>query len=429
MCTANAPLALSRRLRASPAASSRHVMPLYKLQPLLVAFSLFLYVSSVGGRICRDASSRAFALRASARTARGSTTCAARCRVRRRCVESRCVCVAGRGGADCRAVVREVPRQPLVVPQLGGVFFLHTVRTGGAVLLTMRLTNVAQVNALPVLFANIHNRSQAEPPLSKLPPVGDDFRRFWRIDRQGVLMREPSQVIVFSNASRDDHLHLAVYAYTRGFPWFAQSSQSPATVVLHVHECGASRSRRCSDHAANAEWTHSVTVLALPVMLGTLALLTIAMCARAWTRVLRRRARAASPPSSTPTASLAAAHDRLARLETNAMFPRFVFEKSHATALGAAGEPSCAVCLSGYEEGESLRRLRCGHSYHADCLDVWLDTNASCPRCRMPARIRVAYATKIAALRTMLCRFFRIRTVADDRSSSPDDSPVSEALV
>jgi hypothetical protein len=42
---------------------------------------------------------------------------------------------------------------------------------------------------------------------------------------------------------------------------------------------------------------------------------------------------------------------------------------------------SCAICLCDYEEGESLRRLPCGHHFHCRCADKWLGRNKRCPLC------------------------------------------------
>ena len=43
----------------------------------------------------------------------------------------------------------------------------------------------------------------------------------------------------------------------------------------------------------------------------------------------------------------------------------------------------CVFCLSGVEEGEEVRELRCRHVFHRACLDRWLATPpATCPLCR-----------------------------------------------
>lgn len=43
----------------------------------------------------------------------------------------------------------------------------------------------------------------------------------------------------------------------------------------------------------------------------------------------------------------------------------------------------CAVCLSKFSEGESVRKLNCKHTFHKDCLDKWLQQSlATCPLCR-----------------------------------------------
>ncbi|KAG8640936.1 E3 ubiquitin-protein ligase RHA2B [Manihot esculenta] len=43
----------------------------------------------------------------------------------------------------------------------------------------------------------------------------------------------------------------------------------------------------------------------------------------------------------------------------------------------------CAVCLSEFLEGERVRKLKCKHTFHRDCLDKWLQQYlATCPLCR-----------------------------------------------
>ncbi|KAJ4716432.1 RING-H2 finger protein [Melia azedarach] len=43
----------------------------------------------------------------------------------------------------------------------------------------------------------------------------------------------------------------------------------------------------------------------------------------------------------------------------------------------------CAVCLLEFEENDYVRTLPgCSHSFHVDCIDIWLRSHANCPLCR-----------------------------------------------
>ncbi|KAL2240886.1 E3 ubiquitin-protein ligase RNF13-like [Sesamum indicum] len=43
----------------------------------------------------------------------------------------------------------------------------------------------------------------------------------------------------------------------------------------------------------------------------------------------------------------------------------------------------CRVCLSLYEEGDEVRKLKCKHTFHKGCVDMWLQQDlATCPLCR-----------------------------------------------
>ncbi|RZC46943.1 hypothetical protein C5167_039886 [Papaver somniferum] len=45
----------------------------------------------------------------------------------------------------------------------------------------------------------------------------------------------------------------------------------------------------------------------------------------------------------------------------------------------------CSVCLSEFDEGETLRLLpKCSHAFHLPCIDTWLRNHKNCPLCRAP---------------------------------------------
>ncbi|KAF3672161.1 RING-H2 finger protein ATL54-like [Capsicum chacoense] len=43
----------------------------------------------------------------------------------------------------------------------------------------------------------------------------------------------------------------------------------------------------------------------------------------------------------------------------------------------------CSVCLSEFQEDETLRILpKCNHAFHIPCIDTWLRSHTNCPVCR-----------------------------------------------
>jgi len=43
----------------------------------------------------------------------------------------------------------------------------------------------------------------------------------------------------------------------------------------------------------------------------------------------------------------------------------------------------CSICLDNFEENENISTLKCNHSFHNKCIEAWLDTNFTCPMCRL----------------------------------------------
>ena len=55
----------------------------------------------------------------------------------------------------------------------------------------------------------------------------------------------------------------------------------------------------------------------------------------------------------------------------------------HASAPGAESK-ECSICLDGIQNGDQVRTLRCGHKFHAACIDEWLTVRRSCGYCLAP---------------------------------------------
>ncbi|PON41426.1 Zinc finger transcription factor [Parasponia andersonii] len=63
-------------------------------------------------------------------------------------------------------------------------------------------------------------------------------------------------------------------------------------------------------------------------------------------------------------------------------FPILVYSAVKDLKIGK-GALECAVCLSEFEDSETLRLLpKCDHVFHPDCIDAWLASHVTCPVCR-----------------------------------------------
>ncbi|KAJ4715393.1 RING-H2 finger protein [Melia azedarach] len=61
----------------------------------------------------------------------------------------------------------------------------------------------------------------------------------------------------------------------------------------------------------------------------------------------------------------------------------FPVEKYSAESKLPGLETECVICLSEFASGDRVRLLpKCNHGFHVHCIDKWLKSNSSCPKCR-----------------------------------------------
>ncbi|XP_010455416.1 PREDICTED: RING-H2 finger protein ATL7-like [Camelina sativa] len=61
------------------------------------------------------------------------------------------------------------------------------------------------------------------------------------------------------------------------------------------------------------------------------------------------------------------------------MLPVVIYKESFSVK-----DSQCSVCLGDYQANEKLQQMpSCGHTFHMECIDIWLTSHATCPLCRL----------------------------------------------
>lgn len=105
-------------------------------------------------------------------------------------------------------------------------------------------------------------------------------------------------------------------------------------------------------------------------------------------------------------------------------------EQEGCSADSSGDDGCCPICLCEFSNGDELRVLPCGHEMHKTCLDAWLITNPTCPKCRY-SMADLVDDSPMTQLRSM--RFSRSRSAALSRflghvdlDSEPGDLELAE---
>ncbi|KAH7009650.1 hypothetical protein EDB80DRAFT_682126 [Ilyonectria destructans] len=67
---------------------------------------------------------------------------------------------------------------------------------------------------------------------------------------------------------------------------------------------------------------------------------------------------------------------------------------------GDGYQSECPICTEDFVDGVLLRLLLCGHLFHPECIDPWLERRArTCPLCRAKFRVQPPPAPSASAIR------------------------------
>ncbi|KAF8085435.1 hypothetical protein N665_0667s0031 [Sinapis alba] len=120
-----------------------------------------------------------------------------------------------------------------------------------------------------------------------------------------------------------------------------------------------------------------------PLLIALIGILTTAFILVTYYTLIskychRRRETSSSSPSAGVFNSNAAAGDGL-----NDTLIKSITVYNYKKGDGFVDGSDCSVCLSEFEENESLRLLpKCNHAFHLPCIDTWLRSHSNCPLCR-----------------------------------------------
>uniref|UniRef100_A0A0E0JFI3 RING-type domain-containing protein n=1 Tax=Oryza punctata TaxID=4537 RepID=A0A0E0JFI3_ORYPU len=214
-----------------------------------------------------------------------------------------------------------------------------------------------------------------------------------------------------SEEEHEPELETPFYTPPASPPWLGSSSHSPQTRTQtqskrlspplapaanckHPPSCFAFTTPNSWLFADNSKYSTRARLLFMGLSF-TIGILSFLIYLAIWyTCTRRRRSRRGGGGVASADHEAPVANNHGMSAAAIAALPTFGYEAPAA----AAAALDCAVCLGQVDAGEKVRQLpKCGHLFHAECVDAWLRAHSTCPMCRAavegPATAAIAKKT------------------------------------
>ncbi|KAK7410867.1 hypothetical protein VNO78_02044 [Psophocarpus tetragonolobus] len=113
-------------------------------------------------------------------------------------------------------------------------------------------------------------------------------------------------------------------------------------------------------------------------------LLCALICSLGLNSIIRCALRCSNFVVSDPVASNNSPPTRVANTGVKKKALKTLPTVSYSTELKLPSlDSECVICLSEFTSGDKIRILpKCNHGFHVRCIDKWLSSHSSCPKCR-----------------------------------------------
>lgn len=176
------------------------------------------------------------------------------------------------------------------------------------------------------------------------------------------------------------------------------------TILIMSYSRHSEPPRASETRASTAEKLYQTFIISVPVSSAFIILLFFYIC------YLRRQR------SSLPTPSYANNNNAISRSEMGLkkelreMLPIIVYKESFSIR-----DSQCSVCLVDYQAEDRLQHIpACGHTFHMDCIDLWLTTHTTCPLCRLSLLPTTKSSTELPHINVETSQEFSVADSGND---------------